>query len=203
MSKLSIGVLAEDATDCAALATLICRIAPRISIGIEKYAGKGCSHLRRKAEAHLRDAVRRGCSAAVVLHDLDRNPSNSELNDERALQQRLEAIPAPAGLQRLVCIPVEELEAWFWADPVVVKEVGRGRGEANPSPHSIKRPKEELARLSIGANRKPRYSTNDNAKLAEKLDLALCARRCSSFRALNDFIERIVATVPNPSPLPR
>jgi Domain of unknown function (DUF4276) len=101
----------------------------------------------------------------------------------------------PSNLERLVCIPVEELEAWFWSDPAVVREVGRGRGDAHSSPHLIKRPKEALARLSIGANRKPRYSTNDNAKLAEKLDLALCAKRCSSFRALNDFIERIVATV--------
>jgi hypothetical protein len=200
MSQLSIGVLAEDATDCAAIATLIRRIAPEASIGIERYAGKGgkgCSHLRRKAEARLKDAARRGCAAAIVLHDLDRNPSNGELNDEGALrQQKLEALAVPAGLQRLVCIPVEELEAWFWADPAVVREVGRGRGEAHPTPHSSKRPKEALARLSIGANRKPRYSTNDNAKLAERLDLALCARRCSSFRALNDFIERIVATIP-------
>lgn len=196
MSKLRIGVLAEDATDCAALAMLICRIAPRASIGIERYAGKGCSHLRRKAEAHLKDAARRGCSAAIILHDLDRNPSNNELNDEGVLRQRLEALPVPKDLQRLVCIPVEELEAWFWADPAVIREVGRGDGKALPSPHLLKRPKEELIRLSIGANRKPRYSTNDNAKLAEKLDLALCAKRCTSFRSLHDFIERIVATVP-------
>ncbi len=176
---------------------LIRRIAQQTSnatIGVSQYAGRGCSRLRRKAEANIKDLARQGCAGVVLLHDLDRNPQNGELNDEVALRRELEAIEIPDGLQRLICIPVEELEAWFWSDPSVIEEVGRRPGDAHASPHLLKKPKEALMRLSIGANRKPRYSTNDNARLANKLDLELCARRCPSFRSLKSFIGGLVAT---------
>lgn len=189
--SLRIGVLTEDETDSAAVGVLIRRIAKEssaLSVGVTPRHGKGCSHLRRKAEANLKDLARQGCAGVVLLHDLDRNPSNGELNDERELRGRLDALAVPSGLQRLVCIPVEELEAWFWSDPAVVREVGRGHGEGHASPHTIKKPKEALMRLSHGANRKPRYSTNDNAQLANKLDLELCARRCPSFHSLREFV---------------
>jgi Domain of unknown function (DUF4276) len=132
----------------------------------------------------------------VLLHDLDRNSKNGELNDEPSLRHELEAIAVPRSLSRLVCIPVEELEAWFWADPKVVEKVGRGKGKAHATPHSIKRPKEALMRLSSGENRKNRYTTNDNKRLAELLDLQLCAKRCASFRTLAEFIRARVATIP-------
>jgi hypothetical protein len=189
--SLRIGVLTEDETDSAALGVLIRRIAKKtsqLSVGVDPRHGNGCSHLRRKAEANLRELAQRGCAGVVLLHDLDRNPSNGELNDERELRRRLDEIAVPDGLQRLVCIPVEELEAWFWADPSVVQEVGRGRGQDHASPHAIKKPKEALMRLSLGANHKPRYSTNDNVRLADKLDLDLCARRCPSFHSLREFV---------------
>lgn len=193
--SLRIGVLTEDETDSAALGVLIRRIAKEtsnLSVGIDPRHGRGCSHLRRKAESNLKELARQGCAGVVLLHDLDRNPSNGELNDERELRCRLEEIEVPRGLQRLVCIPVEELEAWFWADPSVVQEVGRGKGQAHATPHAIKKPKEKLMSLSIGANRKPRYSTNDNVRLADKLDLDLCALRCPSFHSLKEFVLRLV-----------
>lgn len=49
------------------------------------------------------------------------------------------------------------------------------------------------APLSIGSNRKPRYSTNDNASLAEKLDLELCKKRCPSFRSLVECTHSLMA----------
>lgn len=130
-----------------------------------------------------------GCVAAIIVHDLDRNPANNTLNDEAKLRSALEAIEVPRGLERIVCIPVEELEAWFWADPDVLALVGNGSAAA--SPHLIKQPKERLIALSRGANQKPRYSTNDNERLATKLNLGLCATRCPSFRAMRDFVRRI------------
>lgn len=195
MGGTRVGVLAEDATDCAALGVLIRRIARQSSdapVGISEYKGKGCSRLRRKAEANIRDLARQGCNGVVLLHDLDRDPANGELNNEASLRRELEAIAIPAGVQRLVCVPVEEIEAWFWSDPAVVQEVGRGQGQAHPSPHSIRSPKEALMRLSIGANRKPRYSTIDNARLASKLDLELCAQRCPSFHSLKTFVTELL-----------
>lgn len=70
--------------------------------------------------------AREGCAAVIVVHDLDRNPHNGELNDEPALRRALEEIEVPSTLTRLICIPVEELEAWFWADPEVLALVRPG-----------------------------------------------------------------------------
>lgn len=36
------------------------------------------------------------------------------MNDEARLTRELTAIPVPRGLERLICIPVEEVEAWFF-----------------------------------------------------------------------------------------
>ncbi len=195
MSRIRFGLLAEDETDCRTVEVLVRRIALEVTsttIGIDRHSTGGCAELRKKAKARMQQMADDGCAAAIVVHDLDRDPSNDGLNDEAALRRRLEAIEVPSGLPRLICIPVEELEAWFWADLAVVQIVGRGKGKDHPSPHLIKQPKEQLQRLSKAANGKPRYSTNNNEALAEKLDLAVCARRCPSFRALQEFVRGVL-----------
>jgi len=196
MKPVRIGLLAEDETDCDALEVLVRRIATETNgsrPAVKKFGGHGCARLRNKAEPTLRAMVREGCTAAVLVHDLDRDPINGQLNDPRALRADLERIVVPPGLSRLICIPVEELEAWFWSDPRVIQNVGRDKGKASVSPHLIKKPKEALINLSRGANRKPRYRTSDNPRLAELLDLSLCADRCPAFRDLRDFIRGLVA----------
>jgi hypothetical protein len=136
--------------------------------------------------------TREGCDAFIIVHDLDRNPKNNSLNDEKQLRDHLELSCSNINsIRKYICIPIEELEAWFWSDPEVVKYVGRGKGKAHPNPHLIIKPKEELIKLSIGENRKPRYSTNMNLELAEKLNLELCATRCPSFKNLLDFLQSL------------
>ena len=56
---------------------------------LKKRHDKGCANLRRKTERWLVDLVKEGCTAAVVLHDLDLNPQNGSLNDEAALRHKL------------------------------------------------------------------------------------------------------------------
>ncbi|UQA54615.1 DUF4276 family protein [Polyangium aurulentum] len=197
MRSVRIGLLAEDDTDCDALEVLVRRLAIEINAirpGFKKFGGHGAARLRNKAEPTLREMVREGCTGAVLVHDLDRDPINGQLNDARALRADLQRIAVPPGLSRLICIPVEELEAWFWSDPEVIQHIGRDKGKASVSPHLIKKPKEALINLSRGANRKPRYRTSDNPRLAERLNLSLCAQRCPSFRELRDFIRGIVDT---------
>jgi len=189
--KLRIGLIAEDRTDCDTVAVLIRRIA-EVQLGIDKYSAGGCGMLRRKAERWLAMIADEGGDAAVVIHDLDRNPNNNELNDEVALRRRLAEISVPSGLKQLICVPVEELEAWFWADPAVIERVGRGKGKASASPHSIARPKEQLQRLSAEVSGKPRYNTNHNEELARALDLERCARLCPSFCELREFVRGLV-----------
>lgn len=190
MSGSRVALLAEDETDCDAVGELVRRIAsdagnPRV--GVKKYWGHGCSRLRRKAEQKIKLMAADGCAAAILVHDLDRN-------DEDALRAELSRIEVPAGVWRHICIPVEELEAWFWSDPRVLQIVGRGEGKEHPEPHRIKSPKEALIRLSRGADRRPRYTTNDNPSLAKELDLALCAKRCPAFRDLARFVRDVFST---------
>jgi hypothetical protein len=185
------GIIVEDQTDGEVIRVVIRRrVGSEVSVKIRSQ--KGCSKIKTKAARVISDLVRQeNISDIIIVHDLDRNPVTNQLNDEGKLRKQLSDCceTGNAAIRRLICIPIEELEAWLWADPAVVKKVGRGRGEGHPKPHLIARPKESLQRLSRGANAKPRYSTQDNGELAESLDLDLCAKRCPSFRALIAFLE--------------
>jgi hypothetical protein len=195
MNSIKIGVLAEDDTDCEAIAVLARRIAAEadgIRLAIRSYPAKGSAKLRNKAELKMISMAEDGCSAAVIVHDLDR--TNGALNDERALRAELSRVVVPRGLSRLICIPVEELEAWFWSDQRVIQEVGRNKGKDSVSPHLIRKPKEELIDLSRRAhNGKARYSTNQNPRLAELLNLDICAERCPAFRDLRQFVRDLLS----------
>ncbi len=194
-----IGVLAEDQTDCSAIAELIKRIAyaaAGITPGIKTYSSKGCARLRRKAERHLMLMVDEGCRAAVLVHDLDRNSANDQLNDERALRRDLAAIETPSEIagRFLICIPIEEIEAWFWSDEATVQKATKGnpKAKAHHSPHRIAKPKEQFERLSRHKTGRTQYDSNENVELAKILDLRTCANRCPSFQQLCAFVETLV-----------
>ena len=158
MSGLRIGVLSEDATDCNTIGVLIRRIASEVRespVGINKYSGKGCSRLRKAAEPKLKLMADEGCVAAILVHDLDRDPNNGELNDETELRARLEAIEFPPNLFRLICIPVEEIEAWFWSDPSLIEEIGRGKGKDHASPHLTGSPRKRSSGFQSAPTRSP------------------------------------------------
>jgi hypothetical protein len=192
MSKLRIALIAEDETDCDAVREIVHRVLGR-KISIKTWASKGCSILERKLSAKLKLFVLDGCNAFIVVRDLDRNPQNNALNDEAKSRKKLEdSASIVNSYPRLICIPVEELEAWFWSDPVVIQYIGKGKGKANKNPHLIEKPKEALIELSRRESRKPRYSTNMNAELAERLNLELCADRCPSFRDLLNFLNSLI-----------
>ncbi len=191
MSNCLIALIAEDDTDCDTVREIIHRVLGN-NTKIKSWASKGCSTLKRKLSAKLTAMSNEGCNAFIIVHDLDRNPQNNSLNDELKLRKSLDS--ASSGFKsdkKHICIPIEELEAWFWSDPQVVRQVGRDRGKAHSNPHLITKPKENLIKLSIGDNRKPRYSTNMNVELAKILNLELCSDRCPSFKKLLEFLESL------------
>jgi len=193
MAELSIGVVAESGNDCEVIRTLIGRIFETKQIPSGKYkvikrAGEGCSKLRRKAERWMRELSGCGCSSIILVHDCDRH-------DEASLRAELHALAVPEGIGRFVCIPIEEIEAWFFSSERALHLVCGDRARSHPSPHLISSPKEKLIDLSRGANRKPRYSPNDNVKLAEVLELDVCAQRCPAFRELRTFLLNLVQAV--------
>jgi len=182
--------MGEDATDVATLKVLLDRMLPR-SVGVKMKApppGRGgCAKLVRAAPTLMKELQACGCSMAVLLHDLDLDSANNELKDERKLRARLSALPVPAGLELVICIPVEELEAWFWSDQAVLDRIGK-QARASSSPHMIKKPKEQLGHLSWRTHHKVKYATTQNPKLAEILNLDLCAQRCPAFASLREQV---------------
>ncbi len=196
MAELMLGVLAKDDNDCEVISVLVRRIfeARGVKPGawcLKRRAGKGCANLKRKAEPWLVELAAIGCKAVVLVHDLDLDPRNGDLNDETLLRSKLTAIPVPRGLERLICIPVEEIEAWFFAsEKALTKACGKPQ-KAEPSPHLIKQSKERLIRMSRGANKTPRYSENENDKLAEVLELAECKKKCAAFASLYNFVDAL------------
>jgi hypothetical protein len=213
MIKLRIAVIAEDNTDCAAIQNIIHRVLdPNIST--KTWASKGCSHLRRKLSSQLSALSNVGCNAFVIVHDLDRNPENGMLNDEAQLRKQLTEKASASKAERStchICIPIEELEAWFWSDPDILSYVSTGKVKApentnlkresskknnlkvkaSENPHLLVKPKEKLKELSSKEQQRPRYSTNMNAELAKRLNLELCAQRCGSFRELLEFLNSL------------
>jgi Domain of unknown function (DUF4276) len=191
MSKLRIALIAEDDTDCDVIRTIVHHVLGK-DVSTKKWSSKGCSTLRQKLAAQLSTLSKAGCNVFVVVHDLDRNPENGTLNDEAQLRKILEKLASDIEQSaRHICIPIEELEAWFWADPKVIKCINKDKGKASANPQSLVRPKEALIKLSRDEKRRPRYSTNMNAELAKELDLELCAQRCESFRGLKQFLESL------------
>ncbi|MBJ7297022.1 MAG: DUF4276 family protein [Dolichospermum sp.] len=191
MSNLKIALIAEDNTDCEAIRIIVHRVLGA-EVTTKKWASKGCSSLTKKLRAKLKLLSTEGCNIFIVVHDLDRNPQNGSLNNEQALRSKLEELSSEIeSLKKHICIPIEELEAWFWSDPEVIKYLGGEKGKAHPNPHEIKSPKEKLIELSVGENRKPRYSTNMNVELAERLNLNICSDRCASFKNLLNFLRSL------------
>jgi hypothetical protein len=198
MADLHLGVLAEDGNDCDVIHVLVRRLCEARGMSgralhVHNRAHGGSGNLRRNAERWFAEVAAAGCSAAILVHDLDRDPVSGQLKDEAGLARELAAKRVPRGLRRLVCIPVEEIEAWFFSTESILRKLGGEKARAHPSPHLIADPKKKLTDLSRGANRRPRYSPNDNPRLAEDLDLAECARRCPAFRALAAFVHTLVA----------
>lgn len=177
---LRIGVIAEDQTDTDTLKILLKRLRGS-QTQVSARQGGGGGEIFRKGERWMKDLARDACTALVIVHDLDKHT-------EHSLRSRIEKITVPDRMQRCVCIPVQELEAWFWADAKVLQKVARKPIPADASPEKRSDPKESLMRISRDGGSKPRYATTENPRLAEDLDLELCAKHCPSFSQLRDFI---------------
>jgi Domain of unknown function (DUF4276) len=189
MSNINIGLITEDDTDWNAVREIIHRVLDS-NVTIKKWTSGG-SVPKTKLSRELKVLFNKGCSVFIVVQDLDRS-LNGSLNDEETLRSELKPLFSVVNsFNNHICIPIEELEAWFWSDPNIIKDIGGGKGKAHPNPHQIKSPKEELRKLSIGKNGKPSYSTNRNAELAKKLDMDECSKRCPSFRKLVKFLRSL------------
>lgn len=187
MSKVKrIGIIAEDKSDFESSKVLIKRITQKDNIGFRKALGNGCGKLRRKASAYAVDLKNRGCDTLILIHDLDRHDYSKLLLE---LESKLKCSPIH---NKFICIPIEELEAWFLADPEGIKKTFNLKSKPNIKglPETIPSPKEKLGELIYHhSNKRTIYlNTKHNETLSLNLSIDLMKKKSNSFQEFYEFV---------------
>ncbi len=182
-----VGIIAEDHSDVDSAHILIKRIANNDHIGVRRSVGKGCGRINRKCNAWARQLLQKGCSILVLIHDLDTN----DIQDlTRKLQLSLSPCPIP---KYLICIPVQEFEAWLLSDPRAIQAGMKLRKVPNVKglPEQINSPKEYLGEIihRASAGEKIYINTEHNEKIAHYLSLGIALKRCTSFVPFYRFVQ--------------
>lgn len=187
MTKVKgIGIIVEDTSDFESFKALIQRITNKNNIKFRKAVSNGCGKLRRKASSYAFNLYQKGCNMIIIAHDLDRNDYNTLMRD---LEHKLSCSPANFNF---VCIPIEEIEAWFLSDTDNLKSTFSlsSAPKIKGNPETIASPKEKLEEIIkiYSQNTKIYLNTKHNKILAENVSLNLLNQKCTSFKKLNDFI---------------
>lgn len=187
MARIKIvGIIAEDESDFESARILIERISGKSNLGYRKKIGNGCGKLRRKCLLWSNELSQLGCGMLVLIHDLDRNDLPT-LSDQLSTALRSSTLS-----NRLICIPVEEIEAWFLADPTAIKRALNLRKLPRFSgmPEQVDSPKERLRDevFRCSDKNKDYLNTRHNQILARHVDISLLRSRSPSFSKFYDFV---------------
>lgn len=180
---LVLGIIAEDNSDVLCLKVLSRRISG-IDMSALYFVGDGCGKVMRNCSAWAELLRKRGCNLLVVVHDRDRK-------DASVLHKELTDAMAPCPFtNHLVCIPVEELEAWLLSDESALSKLFGIKFKAISHPENVASPKEHIERMvrSKSFRQKQYINTTHNPKIAALVDLNLISHKCPSFRPFHKFI---------------
>lgn len=184
VTKNPIGIIAEDNSDIETISMLISKIS-KTRRKIKPFVGKGCGKLKRKCNTWANVLKDRGCSTLLVVHD-------SDSNDPESLFQSLKSSLDPCPIaNHLICIPVQELEAWLLSDSDAIMKAFnlKKRPKSIAHPESIDSPKEHLEGIVEKASNgeKMYIHTKHNVKIAEHISIASILKSCSSFGCFHEF----------------
>lgn len=181
-----IGIIAEDYSDVGSVKILIHRISGNSRIGTKKFIGRGCGKIKRKCNAWAYQLKLKGCSALIVIHDLDNNAIAN-------LYKNIETSLSPCPIEKhLICIPVQELEAWLLSDPDAIKRAMKLKKapKVKGIPEGINSPKEYLGSIILKASdgEKIYMNTVHNESIATALSISK-ALHCPSFKPFHHFVK--------------
>ncbi|MEM1326865.1 MAG: DUF4276 family protein [Bacteroidota bacterium] len=184
---IGIGLIVEDDSDFKTIRILISKYLETESLKFKKAVGKGCGRMRNKALTYAKNLYTKGCNMVILVHDLD-DRSLKKLRSD--LQFFLSKSIAEFNF---ICIPNQEIEAWLLSDEKAISNVFHLQRPIKPihHPETVKSPKEYLEHLIYNhSNKSKRYiNTQHNAKIAERSDVELIAKKCPSFKELLDFLD--------------
>ena len=187
MSKYpkKVGLIAEDESDIDSLKELIKKVTKKENIGFKFFVGRGCGRIKRKANDWARQLKLRGCKVLILVHDLDRN------NYEVLYKEIKDSIEPFTIADTFISIPIEEMEAWFLADPKAIKNALKLKKDIKTfhHPEKVKSPKEVLAKeIEKASNNSKIYiNTKHNLLISKKLNVELLKNKCESFNRLCKF----------------
>lgn len=193
MSRIkNIGIIAEDDTDYQAIKILVRRLTGINNLKFKPKLGGGGGRILNKSLAWSNELARRGCDLLLVFHDLD-------TNDHGTLKGKLETRLESSMLsKRYICIPVEEIEAWFLSDPEGIKSTFSLERipKVDGLPETIHSPKEYLrSKIAKCSNYEITYVPRQNASMAIRLSLEKASQKCPSFKSFKTFIESQIFAV--------
>lgn len=155
------GIIGESDSDVATLRALIVRLSLRAGQerpGVKTRSFDGCSRLLQSGWAQLELFEKGGCDRLMVHFDADRN----DPTDRRRLAEEKIVQPADISVPCLVCMPVQEIEAWLLSDTAAItKVIPKCRDlKEYTSPERVNDPKEELLRIC----RDPKTKKSDSSR---------------------------------------
>lgn len=165
---LKFGIIAEDISDYISICVLIKRIAMVDRITTSKKLGAGKGKINRKYVSWCEELLKDGCHVVVILIDQDREIASD-------IETKINSAIKNLRGRYIVCVPVEEIEAWVLADINALREVFEIKESIKEvrSPEMQTSPKEMIEKIIKKAtgNRKMYVKTSHNPKIFENIDL--------------------------------
>ncbi len=183
--KKIIGIIAEAQSDFEPLVEIIKNVT-QSNYTYKKRLGNGCGKIINKCAAWTYSLEMEGCNIIIILHDAD-------FNSPKIIEEKLKKQLSKFNLNnKLICIPVQEIESWFLSDPDNLKVTFKLKKppKIKSKPELINSPKEYLEEIIYFHSEKRRYYNNvkDNKILSQRIDIDKIRRLCPSFAVLHDFI---------------
>ncbi len=187
---MRIGLIGEDRTDTSTIEVLVRRISDKNGIGFREFAKNGKGNIKRKCLMWADVLHSQGCSALILVQDLDGT------NGEDRVRAELESILSSSRLgNRYICIPVEELEAWFISDPGCIKKSLNLKFMPKFSglPETIQDPKGKIKDQVFKCSQKEKYfMTKNNEDFAKYLNIEKALDKSNSFKSFHKFVTETV-----------